>query len=119
MEELLSDALGEAGLNWDDDVAPALGPELVVVLPGGSAQPVGLTQPDDEAKLEALLAKSDEKLVSREVEGWTAIAESEAALDAYEKSLDEGLLSEQAAFTEAMAGLPEDALARFYVNGTA
>ena len=60
VEELLSDALGEAGLNWDEDVAPALGPELVVVLPGGSAQPVGLTQPDDEAKLQALLAKSDE-----------------------------------------------------------
>jgi hypothetical protein len=117
VDELLSDALDEAGLDWEDDVAPALGPELAVVLPAGASQPVALTQSDDEDKLDDLLTKSDEKLVSREIGGWTAVAESEAALDRYESALKEGSLSDQAQFTEAMAGLPEDALARVYVRG--
>jgi Protein of unknown function (DUF3352) len=117
VQGLLSDALGEAGLDWDEDVEPALGPTVAVVLPGGASDPVALTQPDDRGKLEAMLAKTDEKLVTREIDGWTALAKSDAALLAYEKALDEGLLSEQAAFTEATAGLPEEALARLYVEG--
>lgn len=118
VDGLLSDALDEAGLDWDDDVAPALGPEVAVVLPAGSSDPVVLTQPEDEAKLEALLAKSDQKLVTREIEGWTAVAQSEAALDAYETALKTGSLSEQPDFAAAMGDLPEDALARVYVNGS-
>src|SRR5262245_6171381 len=60
VEKALGQALGEAGLDWDADVAPALGPTVAAVLPGKSSDPVLLTQPDDDAKLAALIAKSDE-----------------------------------------------------------
>src|SRR5712691_8670201 len=43
-------------LNWESDVKPALGDELdIVVLPGTQEEYVGLTQPHDQAKLDALL----------------------------------------------------------------
>ena len=119
VEDGLGEALGKAGLEWDGDVAPALGPTVALVLPGKSSDPVLLTQPEDEAKLDALLAKSDENPVAREIDGWTAVAEDEAALDAYERALSGEQLSGQAAFAEAMAELPEDALARVYVRGDA
>ena len=77
-------------LSWADDVKPALGPELdVVVLPAaanGSPSSSGSTQPDDGAKLDALLAearrKPREDVRHRQVGGWTAVADSQAALDA-------------------------------------
>src|SRR4249919_1208616 len=37
VDKLLSDALDESGLDWEDDVAPALGPELTVVVPAGAS----------------------------------------------------------------------------------
>ena len=58
------------------------------------------------AGVQALIAKSDEKVVTRDIEGWTRSPRSEAALDAYEQALDKGLLARLAAFTEATAGLP-------------
>ena len=117
VDRLFADALGQSGLDWDQDVAPALGPEVVVALPGGAKEPVALTQPEDDAKLHALLARSDTKLVTREIEGWSAVAQSEAALDAYEQALAKGRLADQPAFAEATAGLPDEALARVYAEG--
>jgi hypothetical protein len=117
VDKLLADALKETGLHWEDDVAPALGAEVAVVLPRSSSQPVGLVQPEDDEKLKELVSKSDQKLVTREIEGWTALAQSESALDAYETGLKTGTLSEQPDFTAAMADLPEDALARVFVDG--
>jgi Protein of unknown function (DUF3352) len=118
VDKLLADALDESGLDWDEDVAPALGPVVAVVLPRGNSQPIALARPEDEGKLQALVAKSDRSLATREIEGWTAIAESEAALDTYEASLETGALAEQPGFAAVMADLPEDALARVYVDGS-
>jgi Protein of unknown function (DUF3352) len=118
VDKLLADALDESGLDWNEDVAPALGPEVTVVLPHGSKQPVALARPEDEGKLYALVAKSDEGLAARKIDGWSAVGESEAALDAYEASLKTGTLSEQPDFVAAMADLPDDALARVYVDSS-
>ena len=60
--------MSEEGLDWDDDVAPALGDEVVVV-PTAKLRPIVLLQPDSEEKLVALLAKSDEEIVRGEVDG--------------------------------------------------
>jgi Protein of unknown function (DUF3352) len=118
VDKLLADALKETGLQWEDDVAPALGSEVAVVLPRASSQPVALLQPEDDDKLKELVSKSDQKLVTREIEGWTALAQSESALEAYETALTTGTLTEQPAFAAAMADLPEDALARVYADGS-
>ena len=120
--KLVDDAIaqiegGDTKLDLQTDVLPALGDEVVVVLPGGSPDPVVLLKPDDDAKLEALLATSDKKPVTGEVEGWTAVAQSQKALAAYKTALAEGTLADDDSFTEAMDGLPAEALARVYVNG--
>jgi hypothetical protein len=116
------DAVNEEGLDWKRDVEPALGDEVALVfLRGTSAQhavaTVALTQPDDEKKLDALVAKSDEPLVQREIDGWTAIAETKADLDAFERGRDDGSLADDDTFSTAMEDLPDAALAKVFVSG--
>ena len=108
-------ALGEQGIDWTNDVRPAVGPELVVVATADK-QPIVLVQPSDEAKLDALLAKSDTTYVRAEVDGWQALAQSHAALDAYRAALDKGTLEGVDAFTQGFEALPSEALARVWVD---
>jgi len=108
-------ALGEQGLDWSTDVAPALGPEVVVVLTAGK-QAVVLVQPEDEAKLDALLEKSGTQAARATVDGWDALAQSQGALDEYRAALAKGTLEGVDAFTRGMKALPSDALARAWVD---
>jgi hypothetical protein len=120
--------LQQEDVDFEQDVKPALGPELDLVLlglpergDGGVSTPdaVVLLQPDDPAKLDALLAKdtSGTPTVREEVEGWTVLAESQAAIDHFKLETDRvGTLAGSDTFNDAMEGLPEDALARAYVN---
>lgn len=107
--------LSEEGLSWSRDVAPALGAEVVVVVTA-DRKPIALTQPDDAGALRALLQKSDEPAVSVEVSGWTAIAETQAQLDAYRAALERGTLTEADRFRAAVEALPSDALVRGWAD---
>ena len=79
---------------------------------------VGLTQTDDRAALEALLAKSDEELVVEELEdGWFAFSDDRASIAAFETAAAKGTLADDAQFSDAMGELPDQALAKLYVNG--
>lgn len=110
-------------LSWANDVKPALGPEVdVVVLPGaadGKAQVALLTKPADPSKLDALLQKAASsgttKPVSTQVGGWTAISDSQAALDALKGATSH--LADDSVYQEANAKLAADALVRVYANG--
>lgn len=116
--EIESD-LADEGLSWSKDVAPALGPELVVVVTAGQ-KPVVLTQPDDADALQALTHKADEPVVTGEVSGWTAIAETQAVLDAYRAGVEQGALADVESFRNAFGTLEADAIARGWVDlGTA
>ncbi len=108
-------ALGEQGIDWTNDIRPAVGSELVVVATADK-QPIVLVQPSDEAKLDALLAKSDTTYVRAEVDGWQALAQSQAALDGYRAALDKGTLEGVDAFTQGFEALPSEALARVWVD---
>ena len=111
-------------LSWADDVKPALGPELdLVVLPAasnGKPELVGLVQPGDSAKLDALLQKlgasHGKTFVTAQVGGWTAVAGSQAALDAVSGATAH--LSDSNTYQDATAKLSGDALASVYANGT-
>ncbi|MGZ4355068.1 MAG: DUF3352 domain-containing protein [Gaiellaceae bacterium] len=111
-------------LSWANDVQPALGPELdVVVLPAasnGKPELVALVQPADGAKLDALVQKlgkeSGETYVSAQVGGWTAVAASQAALDAVTGATTH--LADANTYQDATAKLAGDALATAYANGT-
>jgi hypothetical protein len=118
------------GLDWEEDVKPALGEtSAVAVYPGSgddTALVVGLTNPADPDKTVALVKKHDEQslapsrpTVTRVVGDWVVVAENEAALDAALKTPGSGSLAGDDSFTSAMATLPEDALSRLYADPAA
>ncbi len=114
LDEIRSE-LEQEDMTWEDDVAPALGDELVVVVTSGR-KPVVLLQPRSENALAALIARSDEPVARGTVSDWTALAQSRADLDAYEAALARGTLESIGSFTSAMEGLPPEALVRSWVD---
>lgn len=115
----ISKGLAGEGLDWEDDVKPALGPISAIVLPRGSSEPVGLTKPPLRAKLEALLGRSNTTVEYQPLEdGWVAVAEKRATLDAYENALDGPRLDGDDEFAAAIADLPENALATVFVRAS-
>ena len=57
--------------------------------------------------------------MTRKVEGWTLVADSEAVLDRFETARSKGALEDVDEFNDAMDGLPDEAVAKLYVNGGA
>ena len=114
------------GLDFERDVKPAVGPEVDLVVlssPSPEDEPAValLTQPRDQAKLDALLERSDEDAVKEEVGDWTVIAESADVIEAFRPLADgEGeSLADSDRFADAMSALEGDALAKVYVNAEA
>lgn len=114
-------SLADEDLSWENDVKPALGEtfDLVLLDFRRSDDVVGILKPADEAKLNALVTKGDDPAVTRKVEGWTLIADSEAVLDRFETARSKGVLEDVDEFNHAMDGLPDEAVAKLYVNGGA
>ncbi len=115
LASVVADALDAEGMTWEDDVAPALGPEVVVVVTADQRFVV-LTEPEDEAKLEALLDRNLEEVASASIDGWTAFTEGRSTLVAYQAALARGTLRDDEAFVEGMSSLPPEALARAWVD---
>jgi hypothetical protein len=112
--------LASDDLSWETDIKPALGETLdLVLLDFDSGSAVGILQPADKDKLNALLAKGDDPTVSREIDGWTVVADDEATLDRFETARSQGTLEGDVGFEDAMDGLPDEALAKLYVGGAA
>ena len=113
--------LSEEDLSWEEDIKPALGEtfDLVLLDFRRSDDVVGILKPADEQKLNALVTEGDNPAVTREVDGWTLIADSEAVLDRFETARSEGTLDDEDEFNDAMESLPDEALAKLYVNGAA
>jgi hypothetical protein len=116
--DTVREQLATEGLDWEEDVAPAVGPELVVVATA-EQRPIILTQPRSLAKLDALLAKSDESFVRETVGDWTALAEQGSDLAQYRAALARGTLQDSAGLREALADLPDGALARAWIDVSA
>jgi hypothetical protein len=117
--------LEQEDVDFERDVKPALGPELDIVLldlgqdaEAPKPEVVVLLQPDDPAKLDALLQKDPNgtPTVKEEVDGWTVLAETQASIDLFNQMRSGGTLADSGRFADAMEGLPDDALARAYVN---
>ncbi len=116
----LNEQLREHQLDWERDVEPALGDRLVLVWLGKTpADAVVLTQPDDDAKFDALVRKAADgkPVVFGEVDGWRAAAESQSAIDAL--AAGGGSLEDDDAFQTALAKLPEDRLGFGWARGDA
>jgi hypothetical protein len=120
--------LTKQGVSWEQDIKPALGPEVDIAVLGlakGSRDVVGMVQPKDKAKLQALLDKIDQadpsspKTVTAEYKGWTLLAEKQSAIDTFEAESAKGAIADDATYKEALANEPDDSLATAYVNGAA
>ena len=109
------------GADFEQDVKPALGPEtdLVALDVNGGGKVVGLTQPSDRAKLDALLERSHEPLVSRGIDGWVAFSDSEANLDEFERLRSDGTLEADDDYQKVSGEVGDDPLAQVYVSPSA
>ena len=123
----LRSSFTEDQLDWEEDVKPALGPEVdfVVLAPAaGKKEPsfAVLVQPADEAKLKSLLERAKEKgtpTLTRSLDdGWVILGESEADID---RALagDGPKLDGVQAFQDATAKLADETLVSAWVNGPA
>jgi Protein of unknown function (DUF3352) len=123
----IENELTKKGLDYESDVKPALGPELDLAIASAgsekSTRVVGLTRPDDPAKLEALIHKlnsSDsggDNAVSRQLEdGWYAISDSQLAITSVLKG-EQTPLADDETFRQAMGKLPADTLVKAFLDG--
>jgi hypothetical protein len=123
VEQLFDELMADTGaeLDFEQDVKPALGPEVLVVgleFNDGEEMPVvGLTQPDDVEAFQRLLAKSDDPPVTQEVDGWQAVAADQETLDRFLEARNGPRLSDSDAFEQATEDLGGDALVLAYVDG--
>lgn len=111
----IEQGLSEEGLDWETDVAPALGDEVVIVATA-KLRPIVLLEPKSEEKLAALLAKSDEEMVRGEIEGRVALAEKDADLAEYRAALERGTIEDDEAFAAGLDALPEESLGLVWVD---
>jgi hypothetical protein len=112
----------DTNANWETDVKPALGKEIDVAVFGAKPYVVGLTQPADKGKFDALVKKlnasdSGNPAVTADVSGWTVIADTQAAIDAFKQASSGSKLADDATFKDAMSTLSDDALVKAYANG--
>ena len=107
--------LSDEGLDWETDVAPALGDEVVVVATA-KLRPIVLLQPESEEKLAALLEKSDEVPARGEVDGWVALAEKDTDLADYRAALERGTIEGDEAFAAGLEALPDESLGLVWVD---
>lgn len=122
--EQLRQGLSDQSIDYDRDVKGALGPEVdIAAVAGGTESPAVafLTKPESMEKAKALVRKldknADDPAVTREVDGWLVVAQTDQALDRVLKGSTATSLAEDPTFKDATDSLPDDALAKAYVNG--
>lgn len=120
-EKLLS-SIGGKGVDFNADVKPALGPEADALALNGvdlnAKTLVGMTQPQDEAKFKALLAKGGgTPPATEDVAGWQVVADKQATIDRFKAARQQGLLADNSQYKDAIRGLPDSSLATLYLNG--
>lgn len=122
-DKLITEVLGDLeaeGVDWETDVKPALGPEVALVgfsFSGSDPSFVGFTQPRDDEKFAALLARSGEPVVTDEIEGWTVFSDKKESIDRFKAAREAGRLADSDTFQAATDGLSGDGIALIYLDG--
>jgi hypothetical protein len=119
----LKQAFAKHQLDYENDIKPALGPEVdVAAVPGTSLQDTAyavFTKPESIDKAKALVSKLDEgssPSATRVVDGWLFVSDTETGIDRVLKGSGSAL-ADNSRFKEAFGQLPEDSLAKLYANG--
>lgn len=115
----------DTNVSWENDVKPALGPELDVVVLDlkDNTDAVGLVQPKDETAFTSLVAKVNAAdpsngIVAQDYQGWKIFSSTQAALTRFKAAAASGTLADDSTFTTAMGKLSDEALAKVYVDGS-
>jgi len=117
LESFREDFEEEEDVDFDQDVRPALGPEVdVVVLDLEDEDAVVMTQPEDEEKFQELVDKAEDS-VAAEIDEWWVVAESQEVLDRFEDEQGGDSLADADLFEQTTGALPDEALATVYLNG--
>jgi Protein of unknown function (DUF3352) len=125
LDDFLANLATAEDLDFEQDLKPALGPETAFVIAefdSADNEPpfVVLTQPRDPAKLQEVLEKSSDPTVSEEFEGWTLVSQTQDSIDRFKELAAGGdKLADSDAWSRAMDGLPEDALASAFFDAEA
>lgn len=114
----------DAKVRWTNDVKPALGRELDVVVLNldAGAKVVALTQPKDDGKFDTLVRKlnaseePDERMATGEFEGWKLIADESADIDTFKRAASGAKLADDGEFQDALDALDDEALVKAYVD---
>jgi hypothetical protein len=113
-----------SGLDYEDDIEPALGNEVDLVwldFENGGENVVALTKPDDKDAFERLVvkgnARGDDKLICKETDGWYACGFGQTPVDRFIALPDGDKLADDELFNDALEELPDDPLVHVYVRG--
>src|SRR6266404_9118882 len=127
IDSITRDLHKQAGLDFQHDVRPALGPEIDVAwldFDHNGRDVVGLLQPTDQSAFERLVAKANEQdpqsmLVYGKVGDWEVVSETQALIDRFrsESNAAGDMLADDSAFARAMDAVPDDSLVKAYVSG--
>jgi hypothetical protein len=114
----------DSGLDYEQDVEPALGDEIDLVwldLAKDRSNVVGITKPKDADAFRRMMEKGNktesDKLLYDEVDGWFVVADEQAKLDRFEQEMDGAKLADEGTYKDALAELPKDSLVSVYANG--
>ena len=128
VDALEKDLRDSGGADWETDVKTALGKEIDFAwldLDHGAQDFVALTQPRDEGKFKALIAKTNakdpaNKVVYEKVGDWEVLAETQTLIDRFKRARASSgsVLSDDPSFSHAMRKLGSDSIVRAYVSGT-
>jgi hypothetical protein len=124
ISELGSSLKEDSGLDYEDDIKPALGDEVDLVwldFAYGGTNVVGLTKPKDEDAFRRMVEKwnstGPDDLICEELDGWFVCADSQEKLDRFKAMPGDEKLADDELFKDALAELPDEALAHLYVRG--
>jgi hypothetical protein len=124
ISELRSTMKESAGLDYEDEVKPALGDEVNLVwldFANGGSNVVGLTKPKDEDAFRRMVEKGNgtgpDDLICEELDGWFVCADARAKIERFRGWSGGEKLADDERYNDALAELPDPALVHVYVRG--
>jgi hypothetical protein len=124
VSELRSSLKEDSGLDYEDDIKPALGEEVDLVwldFENSGSNIVALTKPKDEDAFRRMLEKGNssgpDELICEQTDDWFVCADSQEKIDRFQAMPGEEKLADDELFNDALAELPDEALVHVYVRG--
>jgi len=116
----------ETGLDYEQDVKPALGDEIDLVwldFANDGSNAVALTKPKDEAAFKQMIEKGNAKdpgedpLLFEEQDGWFVLSDTQQKIDRFQAQSEGDKLADDDLYNDALAELPDDSLVHVFARG--